>query len=327
MRQIMRPSIKYFLIYPVLILSLVVALFPANPVRVSAAACTAPTTDYGTVTSSPTSQISIPATGTYRVWSRMQIPNSTSNSYLLEIDGTSCYNVGGNTAMATNTWTWVDYQGGVTTNKINATLSAGNHSYKLIGNAEGVMLDRLIFTQDTTGSNCNPPTGTGDTCANPVDTTPPTVSLTSPAAGASVSGNAVPINATATDGSSSISKVEFYINGGTAKYTDTTAPYSWTWDTTTGAYPNGSYSITAKAYDGATTPNVATSTAVAVTVNNAAAPLPGDTNGSGTVTITDLNAVLNNWSKTGLTRAQGDLTGDGTVTITDLNQVLNNWTR
>lgn len=65
--------------------------------------------------------------------------------------------------------------------------------------------------------------------------------------------------------------------------------------------------------------NVATKSLVVYTL--------GDTNNSGDVTVTDLNAVLNNWGKTGQSRTTGDLNGDGSVTITDLNQVLNNWTR
>jgi hypothetical protein len=96
------------------------------------------------------------------------------------------------------------------------------------------------------------------------DTTLPTVSITAPANGATVSGN-VSVTASASD-NVGVTKVEFYVDGA-LKNTDTTSPYAWTWDSTTVA--NGSHSLTAKAYDAAL--NVKTSTAVSVTVSNATA--------------------------------------------------------
>ena len=96
------------------------------------------------------------------------------------------------------------------------------------------------------------------------DTTPPTVSVTSPAGGATVSGT-VTINAKASD-NVGVTKVEFYIDG-TLLSTDTTSPYSASWNTTTAA--NGSHTIAAKAYDAAN--NVGTSANVSVTVSNSTA--------------------------------------------------------
>lgn len=94
------------------------------------------------------------------------------------------------------------------------------------------------------------------------DTTAPTVSVTSPTAGSTVSGT-VSINATASD-NVGVSKVEFYVDG-SLRSTDTTAPYSWSWNTTT--FANSSHTIVAKAYDAAN--NMGTSGNVTVTVNNA----------------------------------------------------------
>jgi len=97
------------------------------------------------------------------------------------------------------------------------------------------------------------------------DTTAPTTSITSPAAGATVSGT-ITISANASD-NVGVSRVEFY-RGTTLLGTDTTSPYSVSWNTTT--VVNGSYSLTSKAFDAAN--NSATSAAVSVTVNNIAAP-------------------------------------------------------
>jgi hypothetical protein len=96
-----------------------------------------------------------------------------------------------------------------------------------------------------------------------VDNTPPTVSLTGPAAGANVSGN-VQMTAAAADVGSGVAKVDFLVDGNVVG-TSTTAPFSTTW--ATGTYANGAHTLTARATDLAG--NVTTSTAVNVTVQNA----------------------------------------------------------
>lgn len=206
------------------------------PGRANASACAAPATDYGVVTST----ISVPATATYRTWSRLMAPDTTNNTYALEIDGQSCYVVGG--ALPTSTWTWVDYQNGTTSSKVQLSLSQGAHTVKMIGLQPNVKLDRLVFASDL---NCVP-TGLGDTCNTPTDTTPPTVNLTSPAEGADVSGTTA-VSADASD-SNGIAKVEFYVNG-SLQNTDTSAPYGLSLNTANLA--NNTYSLTAKAYDNA----------------------------------------------------------------------------
>jgi hypothetical protein len=98
------------------------------------------------------------------------------------------------------------------------------------------------------------------------DTTPPTVSITSPAAGATVSGT-VTLAASASD-NVGVSRVEFLVDG-VLLVTDTTSPYSASWNTTTAT--NAAHSLTARAFDAAN--NQATSAAVSVTVNNASPPV------------------------------------------------------
>ena len=93
------------------------------------------------------------------------------------------------------------------------------------------------------------------------DTTAPSASITAPASGATVSGT-VSVTANASD-NVGVTKVEFYLDGA-LRTTDTTAPYSWSWDTT--AFANSSHTLVAKAYDAAN--NVGTSSNVTVTVNN-----------------------------------------------------------
>jgi chitinase len=57
--------------------------------------------------------------------------------------------------------------------------------------------------------------------------------------------------------------VEFYVNN-ILQATDTASPYSFSWNTT--AVTNGSYALSAKAYD--TEGNVGQSASVSVTANN-----------------------------------------------------------
>jgi hypothetical protein len=95
----------------------------------------------------------------------------------------------------------------------------------------------------------------------PPDTTPPTVAITSPAAGATVSG-VITISASATD-DVGVAGVEFHLDGGPA-VADTTAPYSISWETT--GTSNGSHTLTAMAQD--TAGNRTTSAPVTVTVFN-----------------------------------------------------------
>ncbi|HSC26650.1 MAG TPA: Ig-like domain-containing protein, partial [Vicinamibacterales bacterium] len=97
------------------------------------------------------------------------------------------------------------------------------------------------------------------------DAAPPTVSITSPANGATVSGT-VTVNASASDNVGVVG-VEFFLDG-VRSADDTTAPYSVPWDTT--AIPDGSHTLTAVARDAAG--NRTTSAAVTVNVSNRPAP-------------------------------------------------------
>jgi hypothetical protein len=260
-----------------------------QPTAIHAAACPTPTTDYGTVTST----ISVATSGTFRAWSRIMAPDTTNNSYSLEIDGASCYVVGDATSIPANTWTWVDYQNGTSSSKIDATLSAGTHTVKMIGREPDVKLDRVIFASDNT---CIP-SGVGDNCT--LDTTSPTTSITSPTTGTTVSSTTT-ISANAAD-DFGVTQVEFY-QGTTLLCTAPTAPYTCSWNTASVA--NGSYALTTKAYDAAG--HITTSTAVNVTVSNVLA-------GAGSVNDTNF-VYFGTWlTSTGTPKYMGDDHYDATA--------------
>ena len=94
------------------------------------------------------------------------------------------------------------------------------------------------------------------------DTTPPTVSVTAPLAGANVQGSIL-LTASATD-DQGVAWVQYYVDGNPVGAQARTAPYGVSWDSRT--VGNGMHSITARATDIGL--NVATSTPVSVTVTN-----------------------------------------------------------
>ena len=153
------------------------------------------------------------------------------------------------------------------------TLSAGKHSLTAVATDAA----KNKATSPAVSITVNNSTGN-----------PPTVSITSPASGASVSGTiTVTANASSSVG---IASVQFEVDGSDIGGADTTAPYSASLNTTT--LSNGKHSLTAVATD--TSNNKTTSAAVSVTVSNTGAtpptvsitsPASGATV-SGTITVT-----------------------------------------
>ena len=99
--------------------------------------------------------------------------------------------------------------------------------------------------------------------AGPPDSTPPSASITAPAAGAVLS-HVAAVSASATDNDRVVS-VDFFADGASIG-TDDSAPFSVNWNTT--AVANGAHSLTAVAHDAAGNPGA--SPAVAVSTLNPA---------------------------------------------------------
>jgi hypothetical protein len=100
----------------------------------------------------------------------------------------------------------------------------------------------------------------------PVDTQPPTVSVTGPSSGSTVAGP-IALSATATD-NVGVTKVQFKVDGNPVGGPVTNPPYTVQWDSTT--VGDGVHTITAEASDAAG--NTGVSPTVSVTVNNSAPP-------------------------------------------------------
>ena len=132
------------------------------------------------------------------------------------------------------------------------TLSNGNHV--------------LTAIATDTSNNSATSASVGVTVSNTAspDTTPPTISITAPASGASVSGT-VSVSANATD-NVGVASVQFQLDGANLGALDTASPYTTSWNTTTTS--NGAHTLAAIAKDAAG--NSTTSAIVSVTVSNAA---------------------------------------------------------
>ncbi|WCB95824.1 virion structural protein [Baekduia alba] len=181
-----------------------------------------------------------------------------------------------------------------------------------IKSADGVALPAEVTRTFTTSA------------APPPDTTPPTVAVTSPSAGASVTGT-VSLAANAAD-NVGVTGVQFRLDGASIGAEDTSAPYTYAWDSLSTA--NGPHTITAVAKDAAG--NSTTAANVAITVNHPAVDQSGLVGAwgfdeaSGT-TATDSSTAHNNGTINGPVRTAsgkfgGALTFDGTndlVTVPD----------
>ena len=147
------------------------------------------------------------------------------------------------------------------------TTGSGNGSHTLTAVARDLLGVQYTSNPVTvTVSNAAPPPP-----PPPADTTPPTVRITSPSDGQTISGT-VTVEASASDNVGVVG-VQFQLDGGNGGAEDRSAPYSISFDTTTTS--DGSHTITAVARDAAG--NRRTSAPVTVTVANGSPPPPTDT--------------------------------------------------
>jgi hypothetical protein len=168
-----------------------------------------------------------------------------------------------------------------------ATTGVGNGNHTLSAVARDAAGNSSTSQRTVTVSNTSsPPPPTGDTTA-------PTVGLTSPAAGATVSGS-VSVAATASDNVAVVG-VQFKIDGGNLGAEDTTAPYSASWPS--GNVPNGAHNITAFARDAAG--NTASSQRTVTVSNSSGSPTgprlswaPPSLSSPVTINVTNANKQL-----------------------------------
>ncbi len=138
--------------------------------------------------------------------------------------------------------------------------------------------------------------------AGGVDGQSPTGSITSPAGGSTVSGT-VTVTAAAQD-NVGVARVEFYYDSTRLIGSDTTAPYSMDWNTTT--VPNGAHTLNLRIYDAG---GNYTNASIPVTVSNA-----GTTNAVLSVTATGRSGTNISSNPTGIVASVG-LPGSATFVV------------
>ena len=146
-----------------------------------------------------------------------------------------------------------------------ATLNSAPYSYSWDTTALAVGSHALTAKAYDAAGNVGNSASVSLTVATPIDATAPVVSLTSPAGGATVSGTTT-VSASASD-NVGVTKIEFYLDG-VLQVTDTSAPFSWSWNTL--ASTSGSHTLSTKAYDAAG--NSGASAGVVVTVPDTTTP-------------------------------------------------------
>ena len=191
----------------------------------------------------------------------------------------------GSGALALNTWSHLaaTYNGSILILYVNGvavgsrattgSLVQSTSPLRIGGNGvwgeyfQGRLDDVRVYNRALTASEIVVDMATPVSTAPPAsDTTPPTVAISAPVAGASVAGN-VTITADATD-NIGVAGVQFQVDGTNVGAEDAVPPYSLSW--TSGSVANGPHDVTAIARDIAG--NVSTSAAVRVTVTNTSDP-------------------------------------------------------
>src|SRR5439155_684592 len=159
--------------------------------------------------------------------------------------------------------TQVEYGTSLAYGQISALNSAmvTSHNISLIGLSASTLFHHRVRSKDGSGNLAVSGDFTFTTQAAP-DTTPPTVSVTAPANGATVSGT-VTVSASTSD-NVGVAGVQFKLDGANLGAEDTSNSHSVSWNTTAAA--NGPHTLAAVARDAAG--NTATSAAVNVTVSN-----------------------------------------------------------
>jgi hypothetical protein len=147
-----------------------------------------------------------------------------------------------------------------TSTPLNSTMVTA-HSLPVAGLAINTLYHYRVHSKNSSGVESI----SGDFAfqtSNTSDTTPPTVSITSPAVGAVVSGT-VTLSANASD-NVGVTSVQFQVDGANVGSALASSPYSMSWDTTSAS--NAIHILTAQAWDAAG--NVGTAVGVSMTVSN-----------------------------------------------------------
>ncbi len=192
------------------------------------------------------------------------------------------------------------------------TLSISGGVGTVTGTTSKVVSPTTTTTYTLTATNSNGTVTSQTTVTVTAETVPPTVSITSPTAGSTVSGT-VTLMANASD-NVAVAQVQFKLDGANLGAAVTAAPYTMSWDTTPST--NANHTLTAVATD--TSNNSTTSSSVSVRVSN-----PKPTISSFTANPTAINSGSSStlsWTVTGaltlsINGGVGSVTGTSSISV------------
>lgn len=181
---------------------------------------------------------------------------------------------------ATATVTWTTNEGATSQVEYGTTVSYGStttldssyvtsHSQQITGLSPATTYHYRVLSRDGSSNLATGSDNTFTTAAS--DGVAPTVSVTAPANGATVSGSVVTFSATASD-NIGVAGVQFRVDGVDVGAEDTSSPFSITWNTT--SFSNAAHTLTARARDAAG--NQTTSASISVTIDNSTQFAVGD---------------------------------------------------
>jgi glucose/arabinose dehydrogenase/PKD repeat protein len=163
-------------------------------------------------------------------------------------------------------------------------------SYNDTGRPPNTTYDYTVSANDAAGNDS--PQSDVVSATTRADTSAPTVSLTAPANGATVSGT-INVTATASDDVEVVG-VQFLLDGNNLGAEDTTAPYSISWNTSTAT--NGAHVLTARARDAADNSTTSAARSVTVAADDTSPPTVAITSPTNNAQVVDIVNVTANAS-------------------------------
>ncbi len=241
------------------------------------------------VVGSATYTINAPETAQYRLWVRMQVPDTTNtnntNGVRVQLAGSSnqCFTVTTTNTNAVNQWQWVNTDATVaSTPHLTSQINAGNYTATILGLKSGVKVDKVLllrsdnvctpsnnFTNGSPGDNCTTAAPTVDINANPTTVT---------------SGGTTTLNWTSTNATSCT---------GSGTWGSSTRPTSSTSFTTSALTSAGTFTITCVGVGG--------SASDSVTVQVTPPPAPTVTLTASITTILTGSSTSLTWTSTNAT--------------------------
>jgi len=199
---------------------------------------------------------------------------------------------------------------------VNGTVASSDNSspYSYSWNTAGLSGSQTLLAKayDAAGNVGTSASVAVSILGQQADTTKPSVSITSPINGSSVSGTTV-VNASASD-NVGVKRVDFLVNGVVA-FSDTVSPYSYAWNT---GSLTGSQALSAKAYDAAGNVGVSTTVTVSISVQSLP-PVPILLSPANGATLTALSTTVSWNASSGATsyEVQASVSSGFTTTLLD----------